>query len=266
MLYRGLTLGRFDLNAGFQELRARSAEHFYDLANDLIRDRLAPQAWARELPHPLIFHFEDRDYLGRSDVLACIFDHSGEDVQRMSLEWPQRRRGLIADGYLLFCDPTRASEPQAKEVVDFAADRGGFYCPRRTRTRRFRNRAPVAICVPKIDLLPNVEPFYEFEGGHVDRFYHELSEIDEIHLPMSLERIRARSELVRRAWDLIWPGWRIESQIRNIFGDQYMFFPLTPVGLDCPGEMDLCDRHIEPYGVLEPLMWLLHMKGYVVLD
>ena len=45
-----------------------------------------------------------------------------------------------------------------------------------------------------------------------------------------------------------------------------MFFPLTPVGLTELGERGLKDRTVEPYGILEPVMWLLHMNGYPVLD
>jgi hypothetical protein len=31
------------------------------------------------------------------------------------------------------------------------------------------------------------------------------------------------------------------------------------------GEKDLNKRTINPYGILEPLLWLLHMNGYPVL-
>ena len=43
-----------------------------------------------------------------------------------------------------------------------------------------------------------------------------------------------------------------------------MFFPMTPVGLDRPGETNLASRIIAPVGTLEPLLWLLHMNGYRV--
>jgi hypothetical protein len=39
---------------------------------------------------------------------------------------------------------------------------------------------------------------------------------------------------------------------------------LTPVGLDGIGIEDLRERVIAPLGLLDPLLWLLHMNGYRV--
>ena len=63
----------------------------------------------------------------------------------------------------------------------------------------------------------------------------------------------------------LWPGWQIERQIDDLFGGRYAFFPLTPVGLDGRGEADLSLRTISPFGLLEPLLWLLQMTGHPVL-
>ncbi len=65
--------------------------------------------------------------------------------------------------------------------------------------------------------------------------------------------------------DTIWPGWQIERTIHDLFGGRYLFFPLTPVGLDGQGESDLTQRTICPFGLIEPLLWLLEMNGYPVL-
>ena len=81
-----------------------------------------------------------------------------------------------------------------------------------------------------------------------------------------MELIQRRSELITRLCEMIWPGWKIVRQIRDLFGDRFMFFPMTPVGLDQPGVDDLTQRNIEPYGIIEPLLWLLHMNGYPVLN
>jgi hypothetical protein len=53
--------------------------------------------------------------------------------------------------------------------------------------------------------------------------------------------------------------------VRSLFGDRFMFFPMTPVGLDKLGEQDLSQRTIKPYAIQQPLLWLLHMNGYPVL-
>jgi hypothetical protein len=78
---------------------------------------------------------------------------------------------------------------------------------------------------------------------------------------MSVETIEARSKLMSRLRDTVWPGWQID----DLFGGRFVFFPLTPVGLDGLGERDLTRRTIAPVGLLEPLLWLLHMNGYPVL-
>lgn len=40
---------------------------------------------------------------------------------------------------------------------------------------------------------------------------------------------------------------------------------IAPVGLGELGVTDLRERVIEPFGILEPLLWLLQMNGYPVL-
>ncbi len=82
---------------------------------------------------------------------------------------------------------------------------------------------------------------------------------------MTWDVIEARSRLLGELRDTIWPGWEIQRQIDDLFGGRYLFFPLTPVGLDGAGEADLSLRTISPFGLLEPLLWLLEMNGYPVL-
>lgn len=64
----------------------------------------------------------------------------------------------------------------------------------------------------------------------------------------------------------MFPGWDVERTLRANFGTRFMFFPLTPVGIE-EGELGVesLDQRIRaPFGVLEPLLWLLHMHGYSV--
>jgi hypothetical protein len=70
---------------------------------------------------------------------------------------------------------------------------------------------------------------------------------------------------MRRLRNEIWPNWEIERQIDDLFGGRYMFFPLSPVGMNEPGVEDLRQRTISPVGILHPMMWLLHMNGFPVL-
>ena len=125
-------------------------------------------------------------------------------------------------------------------------------------------RKSLTLCLTKLDLMVN----QGFGQGSdvVSQFYEELDRIDTEYKSFSLAIIEQRSQLTANMREVIWPGWNIEREIRNLFGERYAFFPLTPVGLDRPGVDDLSQRNIEPYGILEPLVWLLHMNGYPVLD
>ena len=190
-----------------------------------------------------------------------IFDYSGEVTQRMTLEDPQRRRMLDADGYIFFLDPTASSEEQAKELMDFSED---VQIVRKTKAGQ-TIRAPVALCVSKIDLLVNQAYADPGGGGEIGQFYDELARLDEGN-QISLEAIDARSDMIERLRDVIWPGWQIEQQVDQLFGGRFKFFPMTPVGLNELGETDLTNRTINPRWILEPLVWLLNMNGYPVLD
>jgi hypothetical protein len=126
-------------------------------------------------------------------------------------------------------------------------------------------RTPVALCVSKIDLLVNHT--YSLPDGNdaIQWFYRELARIDPSGEAMELGVVRARSQLLSRLREIFWPGWEIERQVEELFGGRRLFFPLTPVGLDGRGETDLNLRTISPFGMLEPLVWLLEMNGYSIL-
>ncbi len=129
-----------------------------------------------------------------------------------------------------------------------------------------RLRLPVALCVSKIDLLARHD--YRLEDGRdaIAAFYEDLARIDPSGESTALAVLEERSQLTQRLRNVIWPGWQIERQVDDLFGGRFAFFPLTPVGLDGRGETDLSLRTISPFGLLEPLLWLLQMTGYPVLQ
>ena len=84
-----------------------------------------------------------------------------------------------------------------------------------------------------------------------------------------MEKIRRRSEAMKELLPYIWPDWKIEREIKNFFGGRIMFFPMTPVGLGRPFYNDfhsIDDRDFSPYLIMEPMLWLVHMTGHLVLD
>lgn len=263
MLYWQLNRGNYPRAVQFERVKSRSSEDFDQVIEDILRSRIGTAATQRDrIPHPLVFSFRDRDRLGRSNVLVNIFDYSGEVTTDLGIEDYRRRRALEADGFLFFLDPTYPSEPQAKALADFREDLRvvkGVPAGRRVRV-------PVALCVSKIDLLTS-QPYALPGGGDaIARFYEGLEQIDPSGESLAGDVLDARSRLLARLRDTIWPGWQIERQVEDLFGGRHLFFPLTPVGLEGLGEADLSLRTIAPFGLLEPLLWLLEMNGYPVLE
>jgi hypothetical protein len=85
--------------------------------------------------------------------------------------------------------------------------------------------------------------------------------------------LRRRSRLVRDKLDVLFPGWEVVRALEANFGGNYLFFPLTPAGLDDETLLDLPagpdslrGRELVPFGVVEPVLWLLHAHGYRVFD
>jgi hypothetical protein len=262
MVYRELNRGNHPEQVKFERIKSSSSDEFDRLVSELIDDRIRISATQpHALPSPLLFNFRDHDPIGRSNVLVNIFDYSGE-ILRKSIADPHRQRALQADGYLFFLDPTRPSDEQAKALVDFRED---VRAVRKVRVGK-AVRSPVALCVSKIDLMVNEG--YSVAGKHdpIDQFYRDLAAVDPTRQELSLRAIRARSRLVRNLRDVVWPGWNVDQQIHDLFGGRCMYFPLTPVGLNELGETDLSRRVIDPFAILEPLLWLIHMNGYPVLS
>jgi hypothetical protein len=263
MLYWELNRGSYPSPVQFEKVKSQSSEDFDVIVEEILHSRIGTAATQRQrIPHPLVFNFRDRDRWGRSSMLVNIFDYSGEVTSDMGVEDYRRRRALDGDGFLFFLDPTYPSEPQAKALADFREDLRliqGIPAGRHVRT-------PVALCVSKIDLLAG-QGFALPDGGDaIGAFYEDLARIDPSGEGLTTAIIESRSRLVAQLRDTIWPGWQIERQIDDLFGGRYLFFPLTPVGLDGRGERDLSLRTISPFGLLEPMLWLLEMNGYPVLS
>jgi len=122
---------------------------------------------------------------------------------------------------------------------------------------------PVAVCIPKFDLLLTDNPI----GGQSVQYIRELNEnLNPPPRQTSAEVVRERSELVEQMLPLMFPGADIRGVLEGYFGKQLMFFPLSSVSLHEHelGVKDLAHRNINPFGVTEPILWLLHMHGYEV--
>ena len=262
MVYRQLTTGRHPTIVHFEGNESSKSELFDKTVAAILAASGTADTQADEIPMPLCLQFKDRDRLGPSDVMASVFDYAGAITTDMGDDDYRRRRALEADGVLLFLDPTQPGPAQSKAID--ALGRGLRH--QRHLAPDAPIRTPVAVCIAKIDLLA-AQPYASDEGGgSIDEFYHRLAEIDPDGEAMSRQVIAARGELFRDIRRTIWPHWNLEQQLESLFGRRHMFFPLSSVGLDNIGQTDPREQTIAPFGILEPLMWLLHANGYVCLD
>lgn len=257
MTYSKLIDGDYNALVECGAVDSEEAERIRTLILEVLRDRIDVHATqTARIPGPLLFDFCDRDPWGRSHVLVNVFDYSGEVTLRNPIDHPHRQRALMADGYFYFLDPTKTSDNQAHALNNFLQH---VQIVAAAHGRPFR--APVALCVSKIDLLRS-KPY---AGPEIDDFYQQLTDIDPTGCDMSAHVVRARSDAMGDLCNVIWPGWSIEKKVRDVFGNRFLFFPMTPLGLNDSGDNSLANRIITPSYILEPMLWLLHMNGYPVL-
>jgi hypothetical protein len=176
---------------------------------------------------------------------------------------------LLADGFLYFLDPSQVLG--SGYLGNLAGQQQLFqaFCADLFKMRGIPPvftplDVPVAVCLPKLDLLVTRSPL----GAKSRLFIRELLETEPTReRPLTLEVLRRRSALCENYLPEMFPGWDVARSLRDSFGARFLFFPMTAVSFadDELGETDLTRRTIRPFGILEPLLWLLHMQGYVVL-
>jgi hypothetical protein len=178
------------------------------------------------LPLPIVLR--DRDPLGRSDLLVTVSESALAANPRN------------ADGIVLTIDATQPLLAHRKWLAELAAVRAvGHHA--------------VVFALTKIDLL---------SGREMDRFFADLASIEPTGRTMSRGVIRQRSERTARFVSILWPGWDAAADLGR---RDVPWYPLTPVGINEPGEHDLRRRVIEPFATLEPLLGLVHACGYPML-
>jgi WD40 repeat protein len=242
---------------------SRTLEDFDRLLEDIFIDRVGPAATqTAEFPHPISMHLDDDCSDEKSGATANVFDFPGETSSRMSLDTRMRRRMLSADGLFLFVDllwDHRRHETIVREAIRdlWALHRLG---PHR------RSQLFLAVCVPKLDLLVHVDAPDSMPEGWRETFYENLRAADAQHASWTTQLVKARSELTADLLSRVWPEGHVVQQLREAFQDDCEFFPMSAFGFSELGRTDIGDRAIEPYGVLEPLLWLLHKSGYRTLE
>lgn len=226
-----------------------------------------------DVPLPIVLRVRDRDVVPpRGQTLLMLFDYGGEMGMKSVTDSP-KKRALFMDGFVLFLDPTRTrgrkdQSGRTLNIDDQVETARRFKEDLRAASDKFRGDRldmPVAVCISKLDLLVNMNPL----GGRAIEFLDKLRETQDE--PITLDLIQRRSQLCTTYLRQMFDGWNIEQFLHTNFGERYMFFPLTPINInqDELGQTDANDdvdkRAAFPFGVQEPIWWLLHMYGYKVL-
>lgn len=226
---------------------------FDELSDQVVERGYAPEGNFHGLPDPVLIHVSDCDPLGPRSLLVNLFDFAGE-VMNVNMD-QMRRRALLSDGFFYFLDPTQVPpDPTGRRLTlsDQINALAAYYqslCA--VRNLRFGTPVdmPIAICVSKIDLLEETA-MSDFAAEWTSKLRESIS------ATVSLRLIQERSLFLERALDMMFPGVDLVRSVREKFGNSFMFFPVTPIGLEPNARI--------PFGILEPLLWMLYMKGYDV--
>lgn len=233
----------------------------------LLRGRTGAGATVHALPDPIILHVRDADRAGPNPVLVNLFDYSGEIMNSRVDTDLLRRRAVEMNGFMMFVDPTQIYGDDANlRIEDQVKALHEFYEDMREQRRVPVGESipvPVALCIPKFDLLLSDTPLGGQAIPYTRRLLNDLTPPG----PVSLADLTARSALVEEMLPMMFMGIDLVRILRGYFGDRVMFFPMSSVSLieSELGVKDLSTRTIAPYGVIEPVLWLLHMHGYEVL-
>ncbi len=263
MLYDQIKNSNIPVASAIRKIPSREDKQFDEMVQRLLYagGGLAPTVYG--LPNPLTFHVHDADRAGANKSMVNLFDYSGE-MRNFDIDTNEfRRRALLCEGFTLFLDPTQASEGSAGLIASqidclskFAEEMHAI----RSLSADAPIDLPIAICVSKIDLLTTRSSMSTQAIPLVTALRQSMTR------RVDLALIQERSQLCAAAISQLFPGWNIERSLRENFGGRYMFFPMSAVGLEEAelGIEDLRKRTIAPCGMIEPLLWLLHMHGYCV--
>ncbi len=278
-------------------VRSSGKTHMLATAYDRVRKRIAPTAAAvqpapslgdarfeqyidliltlkreaggtvHDMPDPVMLHLRDADPAGPNTALVNLFDYSGELVNQSIDRDRLKKQAVKMDGFMLFLDPTQlygdgtnvTLDRQLSALNEFMAD-----------MREARDvpvgqiiPVPVAVCIPKFDLLLTENPI---QSQSVPFIRQLLGQMNPPPKQMTLDTLKNRSAVVEEMLELMFRGVDIRALVESYFGGQVMFFPVSSVSLfeNELGVKDLSRRTIAPFGVAEPFLWLLHMHGYEV--
>jgi hypothetical protein len=270
MACRQILEKRYNLRtgAGLQLPSTGRSQELLALAADILKRRVLPRPTVADPAAPP-FTFYARGRYGWSGLWRKW--EVGVEVLALNdrLRFAKSGSFSLGDvrGCLLFLDPTRPAEELARLSRGATAIEVLWGVTAGLKAAGLLG-TPAAVCIPKIDLVVNPRSARSKLNIGVDqvlRFYRDLEASASSKGGLTLEQLKLRSRWTESLMEAVWPTWEFRRGLRELLGPEFLFFPMTSVGLGEPGEPDIRKRTIAPFGTLEPLLWLLHKCGYPVL-
>jgi hypothetical protein len=263
MCYHLIKNNNVPVKTSFTSALSENTEDVFEKLDEIRQQRKGLPATVYRRSDPLTYRILDQDHWGANASMLNLFDYSGEMTdQRVNVD-ELRRRAVLMEGFLLFPDPTQVGKQGSSVGIDYQVRAlMKFYEDMRLMRDLDEGQkidVPIAVCLSKLDLLMKHNPM----GQAARRWLRVIRETQ--HMPLTLETLAYRSQLCQEVLPSMFPAWNIVRTLQEHFGNRYFFFPMTPVGLEELDKPNLQDRVHIPFGVFEPILWLLHMHGYHVL-
>jgi hypothetical protein len=196
--------------------------------------------------------------------VVAVKDFAGEIVRGHTVEDSSRRQLLDSDGLVMFVDPTKSPDEWLPPMKSFLEDLRA----RRAAASRRSLTPPVAIVVPKIDLLLHYAATIG-DASRLEGFIHAMRGAGPMNEATTLEAIGRRMRLTVELLRGSMPLDETLAQIELIVGrNRVAVFPVAALGwhqspreeLAKLGDLQAAHRWLmeHSFGVLDPLLWMLY--------
>lgn len=249
MAHHMIQHGRFPSGTVFVQTGPKDTREKIDLSiRDIIEYGERPPATTiGYLPHPSELFVRD---LAGAQTLVNLFDFAGEYVMvcntssapRFECDDPVKRRLLNMDAYFFFIDISSELDEQLRVFDVFYSQLKASKGPRSDVSE-----IPIAICVPRLDTIPEL-------CDAVRAIAQDAAQRDEFAFDTNTAANRSHACL-----NGIIHASQLGKQLSSIGHKRFLFFPMASFGSN--GMERLRTHDVKPFGVVEPLIWLLNEKG-----
>jgi len=198
---------------------------------------------------------------------VAVKDFAWEVVYSYTVEVASRCQLLDGDGLVYFVDPTKTPDTWLSPMKGFFDDLRA----RRGVASRQPLDLPVTLVIPKIDLLPAFAATVT-DASRIEGFIHAMRAAGPMNEATNLEAIGRRARLTLELLRDAVPLENTVALIESIVGrNRVTVFPVAAFGwqesplenLGTIGDLQAAHRWLmeNSFGVLDPLLWMLHQLG-----